>query len=226
MMTYNPSYYPRLVESCGFTKGKDLFSFMIDGDYRLPEWLDRLAERLAQKKGIRIRAFRLKDPVPELVLVREIFNDCWSKNWGYVPLSDHEIRDIGKSMVQIADQDLAFFIYYEDEPAGVCVILPDINPLLKRLNGRIGLPGLLKFFLYRREINGLRGLLFGVKEKYRQLGLPLLAFRHLYEVVRKKEKYRYLELGWTLEDNESINFLVEEAGARIQKKYCIYRKSL
>jgi hypothetical protein len=226
MMTYNPPYYPRLVESCGFTKEKELFSFLVKWPYRLPEWLERLAERLAQKKGIRIRAFRLKDPVPELALVREIYNDCWSKNWGYVPLSDHEIREIGKSMVQIADQDLAFFIYYEDEPAGVCVILPDINPLLKRLNGRIGLPGLLKFLLYRREITGLRGLLFGVKEKYRQLGLPLLAFRHLYEVVRRKGIYRYLELGWTLEDNESINFLVEEAGAKIHNKYSIFRKSL
>ena len=54
----------------------------------------------------------------------------------------------------------------------------------------------------------------------------MLAARHLYEVVRKKEKYRYLELGWTLEDNESINFLVEEGGARIHKKYCLFRKSL
>jgi hypothetical protein len=69
-------------------------------------------------------------------------------------------------------------------------------------------------------------LLFGVKEKYRQLGLPLLAFRHLYEVVRRKGIYRYLELGWTLEDNESINFLVEEAGAKIHNKYSIFRKSL
>lgn len=224
MMTYNPPYYPRLIESCGFSKEKELFSFMIDGEYRLPEWLDRLAERLAGKKGIHIRPFRLKDPVPELALVREIFNDCWSGNWGYVPLSDHETREIGKSMVQIADPDLAFFIYYEDDPAGVCVILPDVNPLLKRLNGHIGLAGLLKFLLYRREITGLRGLLFGIKEKYRQLGLPLVVFRHLYEVVRKNEKYRYMELGWTLEDNESINFLVEEAGARRHKKYCIYRK--
>jgi len=88
------------------------------------------------------------------------------------------------------------------------------------------LSGLLKIALYRREITGLRALLFGIKEKYRQLGLPLLAIRHLYEVVRKKGKYRALELGWTLEDNESINSLVEEAGARIHKKYCIYRKSL
>jgi len=54
------------------------------------------------------------------------------------------------------------------------VILPDINPMLKRLNGRIGLMGLLKFLLYRREIKGLRLVLFGIKEKYRQLGLPML----------------------------------------------------
>ena len=67
---------------------------------------------------------------------------------------------------------------------------------------------------------------FGIKEKYRQLGFPLLAIRHLYEVVRKKGKYRVLELGWTLEDNESINSLLEEAGARIHKKFGLYRKSL
>lgn len=226
MMTYNPPYYPGLVESCGFTKEKDLFAFMIDGAYRLPEWLDRLAERMAQKKGIHIRGFRLKDPTPELALVREIFNDCWSGNWGYVPLTDNETLEMGKNMLKIADPDLAFFIYYEDEPAGVCLILPDINPLLKRLNGRIGLPGLLKILIYRREITGLRCLIFGIKEKYRQLGLPMLAFRHLYKIVRKKQKYRYLELGWTLEDNESINFLIEETGARIHKKYGIFRKSL
>ncbi|MEN6484326.1 MAG: acyl-CoA N-acyltransferase [Syntrophobacteraceae bacterium] len=226
MMAYNPPYYPELVESCGFTKEKDLFTFMVNGTYQLPEWLDRLAERMAQKKGIHIRSFRLEDPASEFALIREIFNDCWSGNWGYVPLSDNETLEMGKSMVRIGDPDLAFFIYYEDEPAGVCVILPDINPLLKRLNGRIGLQGLLKVLLYRREITGLRGLLFGIREKYRQLGLPVLAFRHLYEVVRKKEKYRYLELGWTLEDNDAINLLVEEAGAKIHKKYGLFRKSL
>ena len=169
MMSYNPPYYPQLIESCGFTKDTELFSFIIDRTYRLPEWLDRLAERIAGKKGVHIRAFQFKDPVPDLALVREIFNDCWSSNWGYVPFSDHEIQEIGKSMVEIADPDLAFFIYYEDEPVGVCVVLPDINPLLKRFNGNIGLSGLLKYLLHRREITGLRGLLFGVKEKYRQL---------------------------------------------------------
>jgi len=136
------------------------------------------------------------------------------------------MRDFQKSVMTFADPDLAFFIYYEDEPAAVCVIFPDINPLLKRLNGRIGLLGPLKVLLYRREITGLRCLMFGIKDKYRQLGIPMLAFHHIFEVVRRKDKYRSLELGWTLEDNESVNTLVVEAGARLYKRYRIFRKSL
>ena len=226
MMSYNPPYYSRLVESCGFAKEKDLLAFLIDGDYRLPEWMDSLAGRIAQKKGIRIRPFRPKDEDAEFGLIKEIYNDSWSANWGFVPLSDEEMQDIQKSVMTFADPDLAFFIYYEDDPAAVCVIFPDINPLLKRLNGRIGLLGLLKALLYRREITGLRCLMFGIKEKYRQLGIPMLAFHHIFEVVRQKDKYRSLELGWTLEDNAAVNTLAVEAGARPYKKYRIFRKSL
>jgi hypothetical protein len=226
MMTYNPPYYLDLVESCGFTKEKDLLAFLIDGAYRLPEWMERLAERIAQKKGIQIRRIRPKEIDAEFAMIREIYNDSWSDNWGFVPLSDDEMKDIQKSVMTFADTDLAFFIYYENEPAAVCVIFPDINPLLKRLNGRIGLLGLLKMLLYRREITGLRCLMFGIKEKFRQLGIPMLAFHHIYEIARKQKKYQNLEMGWTLEDNESINSLVEEAGAKRYKKYRIFRKSL
>ncbi len=226
MMAYTPPYYPKLVEACGFSKEKDLLAFLIDDAYQLPEWMDRLAERISQKKGIHIRRFLPKEENAEFALIREIYNASWAGNWGFVPLSENEMRDIQKSVMPFADPDLAFFIYYEDEPVAVCVIFPDINPLLKRLNGRIGLLGLLKYLLYRREIKGLRCLMFGIKEKYRQLGIPMLAFHHIYEIARKQKKYQYLEMGWTLEDNESINSLVEEAGAKRHKKYRIYRKSL
>lgn len=225
-MPYNPPYYLELVEACGFTKEKDLLAFLIDGAYQLPEWMSRLADRIAQKKSIHIRRFRPKEEDAEFALIREIYNDSWAGNWGFVPLSGNEMRDIQKSVMTFADPDLAFFIYYENEPAAVCVIFPDINPLLKRLNGRIGLLGLLKFLIYRREIKGLRCLMFGIKEKYRQLGIPMLAFHHIYEIAREQKQYQSLEMGWTLEDNESINALVEEAGAKRYKKYRIYRKSL
>jgi hypothetical protein len=226
MMTYNPPYYPKLVESCGFAKEKDLLAFLIEGGYRLPEWMDSLAGRIARKKCIHIKPINPKDADAEFDRIREIYNDGWSKNWGFVPLSNNEIRDIQKSVMKFADPDLAFFIYYENEPAAVCVIFPDINPLLKRLNGHIGVMGVFKAILYRREITGMRLLIFGIKEKYRQMGIPILAFQHIHEVVRRQEKYRYLELGWTLEDNKAINALVEESGAKAYKKYRIFRKSL
>jgi hypothetical protein len=226
MMAYTPPYYPGLVESCGYTKEKDLLAFLIDDAYQLPEWMNRLAEKIAKKKGVHIRRFLPKEEDAEFELIREIYNASWSGNWGFVPLTDHEMKDIQKSVMPFADPDLAFFIYYEDKPAAVCVIFPDINPLLKRLNGRIGLQGVFKYLLYKREIKGLRCLMFGIKEEYRQLGIPMLAFHHIYEIARKQKKYQYLEMGWTLEDNESINALVEEAGAKRYKKYRIFRKSL
>ncbi len=226
MMTYNPPYYSRLVESCGFAKEKDLIAFLIEGNYQLPDWMDSLAGRIARKKGIQIRPFRLKETDAEFARIKEIYNDSWSANWGFVPLSDEEMRDVQKNVMTFADPDLVFFIDYEDQPAAVCVIFPDMNPLLKRLNGRVGLLGLLKVLLYRREITGLRCLIFGIKDKYRQMGLPMLAFHHIFEVVRQKGKYRSLEMGWTLEDNEAVNALAVEAGARPYKKYRIFSKAL
>ena len=224
MTTYNPPYYPALVESCGFTKEKDLLTFRIERGYRLPEWMQGLADKIAKKKGIHIRHARLDDA--EFLLIREIYNDAWSDNWGFVPLTENEMRDIQKSVSDFADPDMAFFIYYEDEPAAFFLVFPDINPLLKRFNGTVGLTGLLKFLLYRRKINGLRLLMFGIREKFRQLGLPMLVFHHIYEIVRSKEKYHYMEMGWTLEDNRAINELIEEAGAKRHKTYRLFRKSL
>lgn len=226
MMTYNPPYYPALVETCGFTKEKDLLSFLIKREYQLPDWMDSIAKRIARKKGIRIHHFRPKNADAEIALIREMYNDAWSDNWGFVPLSKNEMQDIGKAIMDFADPDMAFFIYFENEPVAFSLVFPDINPLIKRFNGRIGLMGLLKYFLYRHEVLGLRMFMFGIKEKYRQLGFPMLAFHHILEVVREKNKYQHMEMGWTLEDNEGINSLIEEAGAKVYKKYRIYRKSL
>lgn len=225
-MTYNPQYYLKLIESSGYTKEKDLLAFLIDGEYRLPGWMERLAERTAQKKGVRIRHVDPKKMDAEFDLIREIYNESWSGNWGFVPLTNNEMRDIQKSVKPFADPGLVFFMYYDDDPAAVCVIFPDVNPLLKCLNGRISPLGLLKVLIQWRTIRGLRLLMFGIKEKYRQLGFPMLAFQHIYKVAREQKKYQNLEMGWTLEDNESINALTMETGAKIYKRYRIFRKSL
>jgi hypothetical protein len=72
----------------------------------------------------------------------------------------------------------------------------------------------------------LRGLIFGVKPEYRQMGLPFVAFHHLLHLWRRKAQYEYAELGWNLEDNFAINRLFEDGGVPPAKRFRIYGKKL
>jgi len=226
MMTYNPSYYPELVRYCGFKKEKDLLAFLFSKDYEPPDWAVPLAERVARKNEITIRHIDPKKLEAEIILLNRVYNECWAHNWGFVPMTEGELKENAKVMIHILDRKLAFFLYYRDEPVGVFLALPDVNPLLKRFNGKLGISALIKKYLHGSDINGLRILMFGVKEHYRQMGVPLVAFDHLMRVFRNQEKYQYIEAGWTLEDNDAINRFFIEGGADPYKRYRIYRKDL
>lgn len=228
MMTYNPPYYPNLVESAGFKKEKDLLAFRVERGWQPPEWVEQMARHIKEKDHVYVRPLNLKKFQEELLLVKEIYHEAWFDNWGFVPMTDAEFAEMGKNLFRIVDPALVFFLYYEEEPVGVGVIVPDINPVLRHLNGRIGLLGWLKILLYRRQITGFRGLIFGIRKKYQALGLPLVAFDYLYGILREKTKYqryKYIELGWNLEDNDLINQWYEDGGARVNKKFRLFRKS-
>jgi hypothetical protein len=225
MMPYNPRYYHDLVESAGFRKEKDLQSYYVDRSWQPPEWMMKLGEKVMQRGDVTIRHARFETLEKDVKLIKNIYDQCWNKNWGYVPMTDGEVEELTKELARFADPELVFFIYVKDEPVSVGMSVPDINPLLKRLNGKIGLLGAIKFLLYRKEIRGMRGLIFGIKEEYRQLGLPFVGLQYLFRVADRTDKYNYLELGWNLEDNDAINVLEKEGGARPFKKYRIYGKS-
>jgi len=227
MMPYNPRYYVDLVESWGFYKEKELLSYIIDDEEssRPPGWMATVAQRIRQDPRYTIRHPVRENLRNELAVVKAVYDESWAENWGFVPMTEEEISEMGKNLARFADPDLIFFIYRETEPVAVAVAVPDINPLLQRLNGSIGLTGLLKMLFYRNEVNGIRGLLFGIKSKYREQGLPFLALDHAYNIFRRQSRYRYLELGWNLEDNQAINQFESEYGARVFKRYRIYRKS-
>ncbi|MGB6065899.1 MAG: acyl-CoA N-acyltransferase [Desulfomonilaceae bacterium] len=225
MMPYNPSYYGQLVESCGFSKEKDLVAVILERNQAKSARIQRLAGRIARNKKVTIRKAERKNFDSEMALIRVIYNAAWSRNWGFVPMTDEEMLDVGKEMLQIADTDLILFTYYEDEPVGVTIVLPDIGPLLKRLNGKIGLLGIFKVLLFKHEIRSARALAMGFKKTHQGLGLPIITFDHLLKVWEKKN-FDFIEIGWNLEDNYDIINLELEFGARIYKKYRIFRKDL
>jgi hypothetical protein len=226
MMTYNPPYYADLVSLCGYRKEKDVLSFVAPRDMPMPPWAVELAARVAERGEFTVLHADRRHFEEQLRQLNAVYNECWSKNWGFVPMTDGEIRHSAALIKRFVDPDLAFFVLRGGVRVGVCLLLPDINPLLRRFNGRLGLQALVKSWIYRSDITGLRGLLFGVKEEYRQMGLPFFVFNHLLTVLAGKPEYRTAELGWNLEDNAGINALYEEGGLRAQKRYRLFRKDL
>ncbi len=225
--TYNPPYYQELVRLCGHKKDKDLFTHRITWKNAEPEWLAGLGEKLRRQGEITVRAVDLRRFEQELELMREIYNESWADNWRAVPMTQEEILEVGREMRTIADPDLAFFLYFRGEPAGVSITLPDVNRLLQRLDGKLRPWILLKHLLIRSEVVGLRGYILGIKKPFRQLGLPLVAFHHTVEVLKTKPQYRYLETGWELEDNDAINKLYEDVGVKPSSRiYRVYLKQL
>lgn len=226
MMPYNHRYYLDLVESNGFTKEKDLLMLRAHRNAPPEARLERLARRVKKKTNVWIRQGTKKNFESEMALIGDIYSSAWADNWGFVPMTEAEVREMGNELVQILDEKFVFFLYYEGEPVGVMMLLPDINPMLRRLNGRIGIRGLYHFLFHRNEIQTLRAILFGIKKPYQRLGLPLVAFNHLAYLLRNQSKYEYVEFGWTLEDNDDVNTILINAGAKIHQRYRILRKPL
>jgi hypothetical protein len=225
MMPYNPPYYPALIESSGFTKEKDLISVWLEDSAPQSPRIERLLRRVRRNPRITIRTLDMKNLKADFTLLNEVFRECWAQNWGFVPMSPAEMLESIRDLPKIADPDLIFFPYYEDEPAGVCMLLPDVNPLLKRLNGKMGLLGLLKIQLHRKEIQGLRGVLFGFKERYQKFGVSLASWDYVNRKSREKG-YRRVEMGWNLEDNRGINQFDLALGGFINKRFRLYKKEL
>lgn len=226
MMPWNPPYYLDLVAENGFVKEKDLHAMLLTHNALASTRIEKLADRIRRNNNITLRKGVRNEFDRELAIIKEIYLESWSNNWGFAPMSEGEFDEMGKQLGRLVEPDFVLFVYYDDDPAGMVVILPDMNPLLKKLNGKIGLTGIFKYLYYRRKLTGLRGILFGIKQKYQRLGLPAIYFDHLNRFLRDQHQYTEFELGWTLEDNENINQFEVAVGANLYKKYRIFRQEL
>ncbi len=226
MMPYNPAYYPRLLEETGLKKAKDLYAYLLERATFVADRLDRIAAKLRKKEpNLRLRPINLRRLDEELRIIKEIYNHAWSRNWGFVPLTEAEIDDLAKSLKPLAVPDLVLFAYWQEEPVGFSVALPDYNQVLKRLNGRLGLLGLVKFLYFSRKIDTIRVLLLGIKHAFQKRGIEGLLY---YETFKRglEKGYVAAECSWILEDNLLMCHGIEAMGGKRYKTYRIYETNL
>jgi hypothetical protein len=170
---------------------------------------------------LRVRPIELRHLGDELKIIKEIYNHAWSKNWGFVPMTEAEIDFFAKTMKPLVVPDLVLFAYWGEEPIGFAVSLPDYNHVLKRLNGRVGLLGILKFLYFTRKIGMIRVMLLGVKQAFQKKGAEALLY---IETFRRgiQKGYHRAECSWVLEDNVLMQRGLEAIGGKRYKTYRIY----
>jgi len=221
-------YYRDLLEGQGLTKAMDLYKWEIlanDRGRMLPI-IDELADRLEPEHGIRLRHMRKRDLKTEVRRFMEVYNEAWSSNWGFVPLTDHELDHMATELRPVLDEDFACVAETADgEVAGVSLSLPDFNKVLAVVNGRLLPLGWAKALLTQRKIREIRVFALGVMPRFQHTGVAAALYRDVWDAVHRRGVTR-AETGWILETNEAMNRAMEALTGRIIKRYRIYERPL
>ncbi len=222
MMTYNPKYYLALMDNYGMKKVKDLYAYLISNRKLLAqEKLVRGAELVRKRNKVTIRSANMKNFSKELEEYKYIYSKAWAPNWGFVPLTDDEINHLAKELKPLIDPDLILFMEKDGETIGSALVVPDLNQILKQMNGRLSPKGIFKFLTQRNQINMARVITLGIIPEYQKKGLDALFY---YEITKRTEAkgILYGEASWILEDNEMMNRGAKMMDGEIYKKYRIY----
>jgi GNAT superfamily N-acetyltransferase len=225
MMTYNPLYYLDLMEKCGLVKAKDLYAFYMDATEDMVKKVQGIVNEIKKKTKVSLRSVSMKKIDEEVEKIKHVYNNGWEKNWGFVPWTEKEMDHMAKKLKTFADPDIVIIAEAEGTPVGFAFALPNYNEVLIKLNGRLTPLAILKFLIYRRKIESVRAVVFGIVKEYRQTGLSYLLYSEFEKNV-KKRGYKWGETSWQLEDNDAINRFVKSIGGEVYKKYRIFEKSI
>ena len=228
LMAYNPRYYPKLYQACGFEKAKDLWAYELSSSVNAPEKVVRIAEKIRKQEGVIVRPINLKDFDAEVRRIKEIYNAAWERNWGFVPVTDAEFDHIAKELRPLVVPELILMAEIKGDPVAFSMTVPDANFALKVANGRLthfGVPtGLVRLLLASRKIRRVRLVTLGIKEGFRKRGLDAILYLETLKTARALG-YTGGEISWTLEDNHLINRAIESMGGRRYKTYRLYQRS-
>jgi GNAT superfamily N-acetyltransferase len=228
MMPYNGPEYPGFVESAGYAKAKDVYAWYLHKDsYATVQRILGIAERQAARLRIGLRQLEMRNLKREVQIIKELYNAVEKDANGefFCPLTDAEIDALAGALAPIAWPELVTFAELDGRVVGFCLAVPDFNSILKKVRGRLFPTGIFHLLLGKRRITRLRVLVVGVLAEYRGKGIDAL----LYAQTWKNGIASGIvdgEFSWTLEDNVRINSGMEAVGARIYKRYRVYRKDL
>ena len=228
MTTYNYPYYAEFLDWYGFVKNTDLLSYEFFPENltpRLKELSASLEKRLAQN-GITIRTINMKDFDAEVDKFLPIYNASWDQNMGFVPMTEAEVRQMGKDLRMAIDPDFVYFAEKEGKTIGIALSLPNLNEVfIKMPRGRLFPTGIFKFLFGRKSIKSLRIIALGILPEYRRMGLDVCFYTKSYQTALDKGIQR-AEASWILEGNDMMNRALLQIKGKVYRKHRLYEKTI
>jgi hypothetical protein len=223
-MNYNPSYYRAFFEHYGFKTLYAQITNHLDILKPFPERFYKIAKWVTKKQGYEFKHLRVKEIEKFAADFMEIYNDAWRDFDNFVPINHATILESFKKMKPLMDENLILFAYVNGEPASFLIVLPDANPMIKPLKGKLDLLGKLKFVYKKwRGVSRMRAIVMGTKQKYQNHGLESGLFITLGEYVLPLKQYTQLELSWVGDFNEKMLAMHQAMGVVFGKKHLTMR---
>jgi hypothetical protein len=229
MMPHSPKWYGQRLEEQGYYPLKDMFAYLMQVDMEVPKIVRNLMGKFSER--LRIRVLRRNQLKVEMEIIRSIFNDAWSDNWGFIPFTEAEFSELGSTFRFLLKDEYFQIVEVDGVPAAFMVALPNLNEIFSKLNGNLfpfGWFQLIKQVKFGRFRTG-RIPLMGVRKQFRNTPLGATIAFMMVAAIRKfgiSRGFREIEMSWILEDNKSMRRIIEMAGNREYKRYRIFGKTL
>jgi len=227
MAPFNPPFYIDHFEAYGFHKIKDLLVYEIDArkGYQIPERILKLTDLVAARYGVTTRPLDMNHYDRDVATFLELSNDSLADNWGYAPVTPAEAAAMANDLKSILHAKAVIFAEDSDGRAiGFGVALPDVNQLLKKLNGRLLPFGWLKLLTGLPKLTHYRMFALGVIPEYHGKAIDSLIYRALYESIFSPGLR--MEINYVLENNGPMNNAILKLGAEPLRRYRIYERPL
>jgi hypothetical protein len=222
---YNFPYYKDLFERYGFRTYYEQYTFLKPVFEPLSPRLEEKAKKVASDSNYTFDHLRLSDFDRYAREIIQVYNKAWVKHEGVNELSLEQGRAIMSQLKAVIDQEIIWLAYYKKEPVAIFVCIPEVNQILKHLNGKLDLFGKLKFLWFKRMSpkKKLLGMVFGVVPEHQGRGVDGAIIHAMAKVLFSKRKYETLEMSGIGDFNPKMILVVRQVGGRVNKIHTTYR---
>ncbi len=223
MMNYNYPYYPEMMEKIGFRKAVDFVSHYAHiSEFRMPERVHRIAERVQERKSLRIFNPKNKRQLRAWKdRLGRTYNQSFVENWEYYPLTDNEIAYVIDTVITFADPRYIKLIIHEEDVVGFLLAFPDVSAALQRARGRLFPFAIFDLFLEMRRTDWVAINGAGILPAYHGRGGNALLYSEMEKTLRSSG-FEHADFTQVAESAVQMRRDLENLGGKAYKNHRVF----